>query len=80
VRAPGDTHHAGRVLSIGLTWNGNGWNLTVKEGILHVFGDVAPLQAIRDRYGDTVTITHANGQTGNVTRVTSPSPADERIR
>jgi len=56
-----------------ITWNGNGWNLTVKDGTVYVFGDVAPLQAIRDRYGNTVTITHANGQTGNVTRVTSPS-------
>jgi RHS repeat-associated protein len=54
-------------------WNGNGWDLTLKDGTTYVFGDVAPLQAIRDRFGNTVTITHANGQTGNITQVTSPN-------
>src|SRR5712691_6479050 len=38
-------------------WNGNGWNLTLKDGTVYVFGVEAPLQAIRDRYGNTVTIT-----------------------
>ena len=33
----------------------------------------APLQAVRDRFGNTLTIAHDNGQAGNVTRVTSPS-------
>jgi RHS repeat-associated protein len=56
-----------------LSWNGQGWNLTLKEGTVYVFGDVAPLQAIRDRYGNQITVTHANGQTGNITQVTSPS-------
>ncbi|MGH7622414.1 MAG: DUF6531 domain-containing protein, partial [Gemmatimonadaceae bacterium] len=56
-----------------LTWNGIGWNLKLKNGTVYVFGENAPLQAIRDRYGNTVTITHASGQTGNITRVTSPS-------
>jgi RHS repeat-associated protein len=56
-----------------ITWNGNGWNLTLTDGTVYVFGEVAPLQAIRDRYGNTVTIAHASGQTGNVTQVTSPN-------
>ena len=56
-----------------LSWNGQGWNLTLKDGTVYVFGDVAPLQAIRDRYGNQITVTHANGQTGNITQVTSPS-------
>jgi YD repeat-containing protein len=56
-----------------IRWNGAGWDLTLKDGTVYVFGDVAPLQAIRDRFGNTVTITHANGQLGNVTRVTSPN-------
>src|SRR5262245_52982074 len=56
-----------------ITWNGNGWDLTLQDGTVYVFGDTAPLQAIRDRYGNTVTVTHASGQTGNVTRVTSPN-------
>lgn len=56
-----------------ITWNGDGWNLTLKDGTVYVFGENAPLQAIRDRHGNTVTITHASGQTGNVTKVTSPN-------
>jgi RHS repeat-associated protein len=56
-----------------LAWNGNGWDLRLKDGTVYVFGDVAPLQAIRDRNGNTLTISHANGQTGNITRVTSPN-------
>jgi hypothetical protein len=40
---------------------------------VYVFSVVSPLQAIRDRYGNTVTITHANGQSGNITQVTSPN-------
>jgi RHS repeat-associated protein len=56
-----------------ITWNGSGWNLTLTDGTVYVFGELAPLQAIRDRYGNTVTITHASGQTGNVTQVTSPN-------
>ena len=51
----------------------DGWNLTLKDGTTYVFGENAPLQAIRDRYGNQVSITHANGQSGNVTRVTSPN-------
>ena len=56
-----------------ITWNGRGWNLTLTDGTVYVFGENAPLQAIRDRYGNTVTITHAQGQYGPVTRVTSPN-------
>jgi RHS repeat-associated protein len=51
----------------------DGWNLTLTDGTTYVFGEDAPLQAIHDRYGNQVTITHANGQSGNVTRVTSPN-------
>lgn len=56
-----------------ITWNGHGWDLTLTDGTVYVFGENAPLQAIRDRYGNTVTVAHASGQTGNVTRVTSPN-------
>jgi RHS repeat-associated protein len=56
-----------------IAWNGNGWNLTLKNGAVYVFGENAPLQAIKDRYGNTITVTHATGQTGNVTRVSSPN-------
>ena len=55
-----------------LRWNGNGWDLRRKDGMVYVFGDLAPLQAIRDRYGNTITIHRTNGQMGNITRVVSP--------
>jgi RHS repeat-associated protein len=55
-----------------MTWNGLGWDIRLKDGTVYVFGENAPLQAIRDRYGNTVSIIHANGQSGNITRVMSP--------
>ncbi len=55
-----------------LRWNGNGWDLRLKDGTVYVFGENAPLQAIRDRYGNTITIHRTGGQSGNITRVVSP--------
>jgi RHS repeat-associated protein len=59
-----------------ITWNGNGWNLTRRDGMTYVFGDESPLQAIRDRHGNQITITRqgsgGNAHRGNITRVTSP--------
>ena len=49
-----------------IAWNGNGWSLTLKDGTVYVFGNNAPLQAIRDRYGNRITITRTNGQSGNL--------------
>jgi len=59
-----------------LKWNGNGWNLTLKNGMTYVFGDEAPLHTIKDRYGNKVIISRAgtNGfgsPTGRVTKLTS---------
>jgi RHS repeat-associated protein len=54
-----------------IVWNGNGWDLTLKDGTVFVFGENAPLQAIRDRYGNQITITRTNGQSGNITTVSS---------
>jgi RHS repeat-associated protein len=54
-----------------IAWNGNGWNLTTKDGTVYVFGDLAPLQSIRDRFGNTVTLTRTSGQSGNITQITS---------
>ncbi|HEX6699181.1 MAG TPA: RHS repeat-associated core domain-containing protein [Gaiellaceae bacterium] len=54
-----------------IAWNGNGWNLTLTDGTVYVFGDLAPLQSIRDRFGNTITVAHASGSSGNVTQVTA---------
>ncbi len=56
-----------------LTWNGQGWDLRLTDGMVYVFGENAPLQAIRDRYGNTVRLTRASGQSGNILQVTSPN-------
>jgi RHS repeat-associated protein len=56
-----------------IVWNGNGWNLTRKDGLVLVFGENAPLQSIRDRYGNQITLTRTSGQSGNVTKVSSSS-------
>jgi RHS repeat-associated protein len=55
-------------------WNGSGWDLRLRDGLTYVFGDFAPVQAIRDRYGNQITITRVGGgTTGNISRITSPS-------
>jgi RHS repeat-associated protein len=61
-----------------VAWNGNGWDLTLKDGTVYVFGNEAPLQSIRDRYGNTLTLTWSNTNqwgsgTGNIVKVTSPN-------
>ncbi|MHB8744502.1 MAG: RHS repeat-associated core domain-containing protein [Sulfuricaulis sp.] len=56
-----------------VTWNGIGWDLKRKDGLVYVFGNNQPLQSIRDRYGNTITLTRVSGQSGNITRVTSPN-------
>lgn len=55
-----------------LAWNGNGWNLTLKDGTVFVFADtVRALQGVRDRYGNQITITRAFQPLGNITQLTS---------
>jgi RHS repeat-associated protein len=54
-----------------IVWNGAGWDLKLKDGTVFVFGENAPLQSIRDRYGNQITITRTNGRTGNITQVSS---------
>ncbi|HST47595.1 RHS repeat-associated core domain-containing protein, partial [Jatrophihabitans sp.] len=56
-----------------MAWNGNGWDVTGHTGLIYVFGENQPLQSIRDRYGNQITITRSSGgQSGNITQVTSP--------
>ncbi|GAA4734680.1 RHS repeat-associated core domain-containing protein [Phytohabitans rumicis] len=56
-----------------IRWNGNGWDLASADGTTYVFGENAPLQAIRDRNGNQITITRSSGgQSGNITQITSP--------
>jgi RHS repeat-associated protein len=56
-----------------IAWNGNGWDLTLRDGTVYVFGENQPLQSIRDRYGNQVKLTRTSGQAGNITQITSPT-------
>lgn len=56
-----------------VSWNGSGWNLRLKDGTIYVFPEFAPLQSIRDRYGNQITITRSGGSSGNITQITSPN-------
>ena len=55
-----------------ITWNGNGWDLKLKNGTVLVFGDNLPLQEIRDKHGNSLKIVHTAGQSGLITRLVSP--------
>ncbi|NBE84082.1 RHS repeat-associated core domain-containing protein [Micromonospora rubida] len=57
-----------------MTWNGNGWDLVRTDGMVYVFGENTPLQSIRDRHGNQITLTRSTGgQSGDITQVTSPN-------
>jgi RHS repeat-associated protein len=50
---------------------GSVWELTLKDGTVFVFGLEAPLQSIRDRFGNTITIARTGGAWGNIARITT---------
>ncbi|MET9259497.1 RHS repeat-associated core domain-containing protein [Amycolatopsis sp. NPDC004079] len=75
---PTPTKFAGSVLA----WNGNGFDVRLRDGTTYVFGEEAPLQAIRDKFGNTITVHRAAAAAdpdgivrakGRITQVTSPS-------
>ncbi len=51
--------------------NGAGWDLTLRDGTTYVFGTNKPLQAIRDRAGNQVTI--RRDTSNKITQVISPN-------
>lgn len=59
-----------------ITFAGAGWELKLNDGTVFSFGDVAPLQSIRDRYGNKITISRDNvnslgSPNGNITKLSS---------
>ncbi|SBT46045.1 pre-peptidase C-terminal domain-containing protein [Micromonospora narathiwatensis] len=57
-----------------MTWNGNGWDLVRTDGMTYVFGENTPLQSVRDRHGNQITLTRSSGgQSGDITQITSPN-------
>jgi len=67
--------NSGKFFGSTITWDQSvpGWNLRLTNGYTYVFGEFAPLQAIRDPHGNTLTLTRSSGQGGNVTKLTSPN-------
>ncbi|GAB2941669.1 hypothetical protein GCM10027280_32790 [Micromonospora polyrhachis] len=65
-----------------VAWNGDGWDVKLRDGTVFVLGDEAPIQEIRDKHGNTTTITRATTPPGTdgkvrlngaITQITSPS-------
>lgn len=65
-----------------VAWNGDGWDVNLRDGTVLVLGDEAPVQQIRDKYGNTTTITRATAGPGTdgkvrlngaITQITSPN-------
>ncbi len=57
-----------------IVWNGNGWDLTLKDGTKLVFLDNGPLTFIVDRYGNrTSLIRTAADPKGNIQVIRSPN-------
>ncbi len=63
-------------------WNGDGWDVSLVDGTVLVLGNEAPLQSVRDKYGNITTITRATTPPGTdgvlrpngpITQITSPN-------
>ncbi len=63
-------------------WIDSGWDVTLRDGTVMVIGEEAPLQEIRDKFGNTTTVTRATAPPGTdgkvrangpVTQITSPN-------
>jgi YD repeat-containing protein len=66
------TGASGQFRGTKIHWNGNsGWDMTFPDGTVWVFPQYAALKEIRDRHGNTLTLTRAYGTLGNLTRVTT---------
>ncbi len=61
-----------------MTFNGNAFEDRLTDGTVYTFGHAAPLQSIRDRYGNETRLTYAQTNAfgagyGNLLRLTSPN-------
>src|SRR6185369_15822283 len=65
-----------------MSYSGNGFDIKLRDGTTYVFGEEAPLQSIRDRFGNVTTITRGPAAAdpdgvvrakGPITQVTSPN-------
>jgi RHS repeat-associated protein len=63
-------------------WIDSGWDIFLRDGSVMTIGEEAPLQEIRDKFGNTTTLTRATAppgtdgkvrNNGQITQITSPS-------
>jgi RHS repeat-associated protein len=54
-----------------ISYNGDGWNQVRSDGLTLVWGDNAPLQYIKDRFGNSITI--SRNSLDEITQVSSPN-------
>jgi RHS repeat-associated protein len=69
---------SGQFFGSKMAWNGDGWDLTLRDGTTLVYGELGPLQEIRDAHGNTVRIfrmfiNEFGGYAGPITEVVSPN-------
>ncbi|MET9099500.1 RHS repeat-associated core domain-containing protein [Streptomyces antibioticus] len=65
---------SGRFRGTVIDWNNkSGWDLTFPDGTVWTFPQYAPLKEIHDRYGNTLTLTRADGTRGALTRLIGSS-------
>jgi YD repeat-containing protein len=55
-----------------LSYNGTVWELRMKDGLIYEFALGGPLQAIRDRFGNVITISRLVNKFGNIGKFTAP--------
>jgi RHS repeat-associated protein len=72
------TSTSGQFFGSKITWNGQGWNLTLRDGMTLVYGEYDLLQEIRDAHGNTVRIYRMyhnsfGSYDGPITEVVSPN-------
>jgi RHS repeat-associated protein len=67
------TGEAGGFAGSRITWNGKSWDMSLTSGITFTFGGFAPLIAVKDRFGNTLTIKRTEALTGNIKEIVSPN-------
>ncbi|GAB2811316.1 polymorphic toxin-type HINT domain-containing protein [Lentzea nigeriaca] len=55
-------------------WNDAGWDVKLRDGTIYVIGEEAPLQEIRDKFGNATTITRAPAPPGTDGKVRANGP------
>ncbi|MER8029580.1 RHS repeat-associated core domain-containing protein [Streptomyces bauhiniae] len=66
------TGTSGQFRGTKIDWNSkSGWDMTFPDGTVWVFPQYAPLKEIRDRYGNTLSLTRTYGSRGDLTRLTT---------